>query len=180
MKNQKQNPLATEGERPLLSKRLHLQTNRSMLDLFLILVLLCGFTISALIIVMIGANVYKSVAGDMQSNFDLRIPLSYISTKVKQHDQAGAVYISEKEGTQVLILESTENKVVYETWIYPRDNQLYEVMIEKGQELSLSDGMAILPIKGLDIKMNTPSLLQVTSYDQTGKTLDLSLNLRSD
>lgn len=166
------------GSNMLIARKMKLHTNRSLLDLLFILILLFTFAVSALVIVMIGANSYKSVVDEMQSNYDLRIPLSYISTKVKQHDQAGAVHLVLREGITVLVLESTSGKTQYETWIYPYGHQLYEVLLEKGEAIALADGLAILPILGLDIKMNN-KLLSVRSYDATGKTLDLSLNLRS-
>ncbi len=162
-----------------ISETIQLKTNRGAMDLLFILILLFTFSVSSLVIVMIGANVYKSVVDDMQSNYDLRIPLSYIATKVRQHDQSGAINLTLKEGTNVLVLESTADKVSYETWIYAYDHRLYEVLLQKGETINLADGMAILPVTGLDLKMPTNKLLELTSYDANGKTLDLSLNLRS-
>ena len=163
-----------------ISGAIQLKTNRSIMDLLFILILLFTFSVSSLVIVMIGANVYKSVVDDMQSNYDLRIPLSYIATKVRQHDESGAIHLTLKEGTSVLVLKSTADKVSYETWIYAYDHKLYEVLLQKGETIKLADGMAILPVTGLDLKMPTNSLLEVTSYDASGKTLDLSLHLRSN
>jgi len=166
-------------EKFILAKKLQIHTDRGVLDLLFILILLFIFAVSSLVIVMIGANAYKSVVNDMQANFDLRIPLSYISTKVQQHDETNAIHLLEKEGTDVLVLESTADSTSYETWIYVYDHQLYEVLLEKGQTMDLSSGMAILAVSGLDLKMTDSSLLEITSYDNTGKTLSLSLNLRS-
>ena len=172
--------LKKDGRRTILAKKIQLETNHGMLDLLFILILLASFAISALIIVMIGARVYQNVTVEMQSNFDLRIPLSYISTKVKQHDAKGAVQLMTKEGTEVLVLTSLENQTSYETWVYAYHNQLYEVMIKKGEQVAIADGMAILPLQGLDLKMDSNKLLQVTSYNKAGKKLDLFLNIRSD
>ncbi len=163
-----------------LAKKIQGSTNHGMLDLFFIIILLSAFAISALIIVMIGARVYQNVTAEMQSNFDLRIPLSYISTKVKQHDAKEAVQLLTKENTDVLVLSSTDQQVSYETWIYTYDQQLYEIMVKKGQQFSLADGLAILPLEGLDLKMEQSKLLQITSYNKEGATLELFLDMRSD
>ena len=163
----------------LITKKVQLHTNRSVLDLLFILILLFTFAVSALVIVMIGANVYKSVVDDMQSNYALRIPLSYISSKIKQHDQAEAVHLVLKEGTPVLVLDSTIDEVAYENWIYAYDHQLYEVLLEKGDTLVLSDGITIMPLVGLDFNMPSDGMLEIRSYDAAGESLDLTLSLRS-
>ena len=47
--------------------------NKHMVDVLFVIILFCVFAVSALILVMIGANVYKKTVNDMDSNFNSRI-----------------------------------------------------------------------------------------------------------
>ena len=152
----------------------------SLFELLLMLFLLFIFAASALIVVVIGADVYSNINHNMDSNYDLRIPLSYVSNKIRQADREGAVSLQTKEGTTVLVLQSVQNGSNYETWIYEYEGYLYEVLYEQGQGLGLEAGTPVIPVNGFSMKMEADNLLTLTANDASGKRLDLRLALRSD
>lgn len=149
------------------------------LDFIFILILLCVFSFTSLILVVLGANVYESTANRMDSNFELRTPLSYITTKVRQYDSEGAVWLTEKDGVTALVLETNDNNQLCQTWIYQYKDYLYEIYIDKGAKFNLSDGIAMIPSYGLDLSMKN-QLLQISAYDSHGKSMKVSLALRSN
>ncbi len=153
---------------------------RNFTNLFFVLALMSLFAVMALIVVIIGADAYDKVSRDMESNADLRIPLSYAASKVRQCDSKDAVRIIEKDGTSVLVLESSDGQAVYETWIYSYNDFLHEVTIEQGTEFELADGIAILPVYGFEVASMDPGLLKVTASDRSGRRLELLLALRSE
>lgn len=67
------------------------QPRRHVIDLLFTLALFCVFAASALLVVLIGADVYESSARGMDRNFDLQTSLHYVAAKVRQCDAAGAV-----------------------------------------------------------------------------------------
>jgi hypothetical protein len=163
-----------------MTKFLNAQPSRNSSNLFFMLLLVCAFAVSALFVVMTGANVYKTVSADMESNAALRIPLSYIAEKIRQCDAPGAVHLEMMENHKVLVLDSSDGGIDYENRIYCLDGQLYEVTIEKGAEFALTDGMPIMAVNAFDMTTDQSGMLRITAFDESGKSLALSLSLRSE
>ncbi|WP_019850139.1 DUF4860 domain-containing protein [Desulfitobacterium sp. PCE1] len=151
--------------------------NRS-LDFIFILALLCVFAFGSLIAVILGANIYKGIKENMDSNFEFRTPLSYIGTKVRQSDVIDSIRIVEKEGVDALVLEQPEGGEICQTWIYEYQGSLYEVYIEKGTPFLLEEGLAIIPSYGLEFDLKG-NLLDIKTKDHNGKTRGLSLSFRT-
>ena len=64
------------------------QPRRHVIDLLFTLALFCVFAASALLVVLIGADVYESSARGMDRNFGLQTSLHYVAAKVRQNDAA--------------------------------------------------------------------------------------------
>lgn len=162
-----------------MDHRFRLKIGHTSLDFIFILALLCVFAFGALMAVILGSNTYKEIKDNMDSNYELRTPLSYISTKIRQHDDADSIQIITKEGTDALVLESLDAGVLCQTWIYEYNDSLYEVYLDKGTEFNLEDGIAIVPSYGLAFDLEN-NLLKVEASDHQGNTRSLSLSFRTD
>ena len=161
-----------------MDRKTGLSTSHKSLDFIFILALLCIFAFGALMVVVLGANTYKGIKSDMDSNFEFRTPLSYISTKIRQHDDINSIRISNMEGTDILVLESIDAGVPCETLIYEYDGSLYEVYLEKGTPFKLDEGLAIIPCNGLTFKIDG-NLLKLEAADHQGNTRQLSVSFRT-
>ena len=155
------------------------ERSRSMTELLLMLVLLAVFAVSALVIVMTGAGVYQSIAEDQKANADLRIPLTYVTNKIRQADASGQVRLLEQEGTAVLVLSHQEEQQAYDTWIYALEGQLCEVTVASGSTLRLADGIAVMPVPSFEIRWDGPRMLLLTAGDASGQALSTRVALRS-
>lgn len=160
-------------------KRFQYKHKHTSLDFLFILILLCVFAFTSLTFVFFGANIYKDITEKMDRNFALRTPISYITTKVRQYDAQDAVWLTQKDGIPVLVLETDDNSQICQTWIYEYNDHLCEVYVDKGSDLALSNGMEMIPSYGLDLSMTDNSLLHITSYDENGKSIATSISLRS-
>lgn len=154
--------------------------NHGMSEVLLMLLLLSAFAVSALIIVMIGANAYQSISMDKAYNAEVRIPFSYITNKVHQSDRSDAVKLLDFDGTRVLILSSTESDATYDTWIYVYEGQLREVTVAAGTDLALADGIAVMPVHDFQMRLDGQRMLVLTSQDASGRALSVSVALRSE
>ena len=141
--------------------------------------LLCVFAFGALMAVILGSNTYSGIKAGMDSNFEYRTPLSYISTKIRQNDDVNSIRIIEKDGTKALVLEKLDNGEICQTWIYEYQNSLYEVYVEKGALFHLEDGLSIIPSYGLEFNLKD-RLLEITTADHQGNTRSLSLSFRTE
>lgn len=62
------------------------QERRFIVDVLFVLALFGVFAVSALVLVTIGADVYQHTVQDMNSNYETRTAVSYITEKVRQND----------------------------------------------------------------------------------------------
>ena len=110
----------------------HNKGGRHVVDVLFTLTLFCVFTAASLMVILIGANVYKSTVDTMNTNFEVNTSLTYVSTKVRQHDVRGSVYLGTINGGQALVLEQDLGGEIYQTWIYHYDGALRELFVQKG------------------------------------------------
>ncbi|MEG2038640.1 MAG: DUF4860 domain-containing protein [Oscillospiraceae bacterium] len=123
-----------------------------MIDLLFILALFCVLAISSLMVVMIGANVYKSTVEQSNLNFNLNTSLSYVSEKIRQNDLDDSISIGKIEDTQALVLKQDINGTTYQTLIYYSDGYLRELFAAQGTELSCASGQPLIELDGFNIK----------------------------
>ncbi|MDF3002781.1 MAG: hypothetical protein K0Q48_2900, partial [Bacillota bacterium] len=133
--------------------KFNLSREHISLDFLFILALLCLFSFGSLMAVVMGANTYMKIKDSSDSAFELRTPLSYISMKVRQHDEINSVAVVQKEGINALVLEGLDGEELCQTWIYEYKGNLCEVYLEKDTAFELENGMAILPSHGLMLEM---------------------------
>jgi hypothetical protein len=162
-----------------MEHRIGRETNQSPLDFIFILALLCVFAFGALIAVILGSNTYQNIKEATDSNYELRTPLSYISTKIRQSDSVDSIRIIRKEGIDALVLETVDNGEVCETWIYEYQGSLCEVYLEKGTPFQLEDGLAIIPGNGLEFDLKD-GLLMISARDHLGEVRSVSLSFRTE
>lgn len=153
--------------------------NKRHLELVVLLSIFLLFVGTALAIVILGANSYKLIGRDMENNFNVRTPMAYIATKVRQNDRLDGIKIKELDSTSVLVLEETVEDITYETWIYAYEGQLRETYIEKDTTVTLEEGMAILAINGLQVEISGQGVLYIALEDLEGHTHEMNMSLRT-
>jgi len=137
------------------------------------------FLLSALMLLSVGVRVYRNIAVNNLDNFELRISLSFVATRIHQNDGIGRVYLSAKDGTTVLMLEEEEEGYVYETILYHKEGVLYELYQEKGTEYGLDDGMEVMNIASFSFFEPEPGVFRLTAANAQGETESMYVTLRS-
>lgn len=143
-----------------------------------VLALLCSFVIGSLVLVNVGVHVYKNIAQNNAENFCLRTSLSYVATKVRQHDGAGDISVKEIEQVPVLVLTDEKDSDTYRTMIYCYDGALRELYQEEGMEYTLKDGQEIMELSDFYVEQKEGQLF-VTVENQKEQE-HMVLSLRSD
>lgn len=140
-----------------------------LVDFLFTLALFCVFALSALAVVIIGADVYKSTVAEMGRSYDSRTSVTYIAEKIRQNDRKDAVSVRPFGDGDALVLRQTVNEAVYETYIYADGGKLKELLIPQGLELQPADGQSIMDIQDFQVELTAGSLvtLRVTSADGT-------------
>ncbi|MCQ2461337.1 MAG: DUF4860 domain-containing protein [Clostridia bacterium] len=147
-------------------------------DSIFVLVLFAVFAVTVLFVLMSGAGVYKDTQSVMTERYQERTCLSYITAKVNHYDEAGRVYVTKVNGVQALAVDEQMGGVDYTTYIYCHDGSIKEIMVDKGLDFKLEDGLDIINAKGLEFD-TSENLIKVTCVGEDGSTAFATLHVES-
>ena len=110
---------------------------KNQLSGVLVLLVFAVFGVSVLLVLLTGADVVKTLSERDQESYDRRTTMQYITTRVRQADEAGMVSVRRMEDRDVLVLGQDIEDIRYETLVYAYDGYLRELFIEAefGMEL---------------------------------------------
>lgn len=153
--------------------------NRHMVDILFVIALFCVFALSALMLVIIGSNVYKKTVTNMDNNFDSRTSFSYITEKIRQNDVADAIRIEQFGDTNAICITESHNNIDYVTYLYMHENNLCELNTRADIPAPPSMGTKILPIDDFSIEMVNSSLY-CANLTSNGSVSKVYINIRSN
>jgi hypothetical protein len=156
----------------------------SLIEIAFVMLLLALFGITTYSLVAVGASSYENMLIEEEDHANMRVALSYVSTRVRQGDAENAFRIEPIESGNALVISHTVDGEIYENWIYMRGNELCELYIPKELGFSPEGGTPLATIGGMELDM-TPIgggiIINVFSqYPDKFAKLGLFLQLRSD
>lgn len=161
------------------------QERHFVVDILFVLALFAVFTVSALVLVTIGANVYQHTVQDMSRNYDSRTAMAYITEKVRQSDRLltsgqPAVKLGTLENQPALILTDEIDGDEYITYLYLYNGWLKELYIRQdsypGENIAEA-GQNIMKLQSLEYRQTAENLLTVSMTTPDGETKQLYLSL---
>ena len=138
-------------------------TRSSRIDTVFVLIIFCVFAISVLMVLMLGADIYKNMTDISREGYDERTGLSYIWTKVKNNDEAGRIHLSDFHGVSALCFDEEFDSSTYRTMIYYYDGWVYELFYDISLDFLPSDGAQIIEISDLKFEELQYGLIRVSS-----------------
>lgn len=153
--------------------------NKHMVDILFVIALFCVFAISALMLIMIGSNIYKKTVRNMDQNYNMRTSYAYITEKIRQFDTSNAISVGSIEGTDALVLTTIANDTAYYTYIYKYDGYLKELFVKADSVVTLKSGQNILPIIDFKLIAMNAHLYQFTLTLENNITYDLYVSTRA-
>lgn len=159
---------------------------------FLLLLIFCLFT---LMLSGMGSTIYRNGTAYLNENYTSRTAVAYVSEKVRQHDEAGAVFLTSietlpKEGSDsaasaastdknadsvtfpALAFRDTIDSAVYITYVYFYDGALCELMVPEDRTPEAAMGNRIVELSSLSIEaVDGTNLLSVTAVGEEGNEL---------
>ena len=103
------------------------RAKRHITDVLFTLTLFAVFAAASLIVVFIGAEVYSATISRADTSFEINTTLSFVTTKIRQHDTLGDVRLDNIGGTPAIVLTQSIGESFFETWIYHHDGILREI-----------------------------------------------------
>ncbi len=155
---------------------------------FLLLLIFCLFT---LMLAGMGSTVYRNGTAYLNENYTSRTAAAYISEKVRQHDEAGAVFmasIKESSGSDEASAPSVELPALafldtvegtnFVTYVYFYDNALCELMVQADRTPDAGMGTRIVELSSLAIEpVAGTDLLSVTAAGEKGNALSVLVHV---
>lgn len=153
--------------------------NSHTINVVFVLAVACAFAASVLMVLMLGVRVYADIESTSKAEFSERVCLSYLSTKVHRSDVSGNVRSDEFAGIPALYIDEEIDGTAYNTVIYAYDGWLRELFCEKGLDLTPDSGTPILEVDSVSFAQMNNDLLAVEYLDQSGKTGNVFIHLRT-
>lgn len=151
-----------------------------MTGFFFTLSLFGVFAVCSFILILIGVQVYQGSAVQLEDTYSTRTALSYAAEKVRQHDTAGMISLTEVGGNTALVMKDTAGDQTWLTYIYPDGEYLCELSLKEGTPVSPELGERILKVRDFTISEKDGGFLEFTASDRNGIPVSLLLHLRSE
>lgn len=159
------------------------QENRHIVDVLFVLALFCVFAISALMLVMLGANVYQKTVDDMDHNYNSRTAFSYVTEKIRQNDTSSAVSAGTLDGRPAILLSQEFDGKLFTTYLYEYDGYLTELFTGTEPDLGsdiLKAGHPLIPLKDFTLTEVKPSLYRFVLTTEDAENLTLYISTQSE
>ena len=146
------------------------------------------FAISAVTVLLLASNSYAGTAESSAISHNARTTLSYVTEKIHQSDEVGAVYVQELDDMDVLVLDQEIDEQLYHTFIYPYDGSLHELFVSDSTLASadalsssgmLSSGNTITQVNDFQVDVFKENLLLFHITDSDGNTSNAVISLQS-
>ena len=146
-------------------------TRGQRMDTVFVLIIFSIFAISVLIVLMLGAGIYRRISDISHDGADERTVLSYIWTKTKNFNEADMLSVTGFHGENALAINEVLGGTEYQTLVYHHDGWLCELFTEKGLGLSPQDGVRVMRLESISFESLEHGLIRVTTG---GKSLLIS------
>jgi hypothetical protein len=139
------------------------------------------FASSALVVLLLAANIYQNTTETTQSHFETETALAYITEKIHQSDADGAdsIYLDTFDGCQALVMEENYGDIRYKTYIYEDDGYLRELFAQDGIELNADTGTKIMEVSSFEMETVSDGLYRFTCTSQDGDEKSTLVNVHS-
>ena len=162
----------------------HLRSTKShshSMDFLFSIALFFVFAATALVVLLLSANVYEQIIHRSTTTFEQTTALAYLTEKIHQndHDSTRSIELTQLDGCEALAISQSYNDTLYTTYIYEFEGQLKELFIRQGVASTAHAGTTILKLHHLDMKAIDDNLFKFTCYSEDGTSDSIIIGLCS-
>ena len=152
---------------------------KSNMGFLLVLLVFALFMVSAVLVLLTGADVVQGITERDQASYEQRTAAQYLATRVRQADETGAISVCATETGDRLVLSEEIDGFPFETTVYCHDGYLREMFCASGYAFDAEFGEKILPAERFCVTDYGEYLeMEITFAD--GATQSMILRLRSE
>ena len=153
---------------------------RHMIDFLFPVALFFVFALSALTVILLATQIYRSTTENSSLNYTARTSLSYISEKVHQNDSRQSISLGTFDGYDSLVLKHQKGGETYYTYIYSCQDELKELFLKEGAKAGASDGQTILKVQDFSMEEVADGLFSIRCTDESGRTASTLVGVHSN
>lgn len=157
------------------------KSTQHTIDFLFPITLFFVFSVSALVVLLLAANLYQGIIKDSNAAFETGTTLSYITEKIRQNDSGGTenIYLDQFDGCDALAIKHQYEENAFTTYIYEFDGELKEIFLQDGVEASAQSGTSIMEIDHLEMKELSKGLFQFRCTSTDGSFDSVIISIRS-
>lgn len=108
------------------------------------------FALMALLTMVLGASVYRSIVDRAEVNHEARTVMAYVTGKLRAAQGEVRLEMTEA-GADMLVLAEEIDGAAYETRIYAYEGRLYEVFADADLDFAPEEGQAIATLEAFSV-----------------------------
>lgn len=157
----------------MLFKRNH------MIDFLFPIALLFVFAASSFVVILLAANIYGNTSSASTQHYETRTPISYVTEKIHQTDETGAVSVGTFDEQESLILSQMYGEKSYTTYIYMYNHKLMELFVQDGVSASAQSGTEIMDVTNFHVEETSPNLFHISCESSSGQRMSSFVSVLS-
>lgn len=134
---------------------------------------------SAVALVVLASGFYSRQVEASSDSYSGRTTLAYVTEKLHQNDENGAVSVGNFDGSDALVIRQSYGGKEYVTYLYAYDGYLRELFIQEGTEAKASDGRKILETKAFEAREESDGIFYLYCENEDGKKTDTFVSVKS-
>ena len=153
------------------------QGTKHHIDIMFLMVLFLIFTFSAISLLLMAVNSYRTVVNASEENASARTAAAYIKEVCHQHDEGGAIAVQSLEGQKAIVIDEGEG---YKLYIYAYDGALMELNAKDDSGAGAADGDVIMELTSMEISQYEDfDAIRVDITDTYGNEQEVDICLTS-
>jgi len=133
------------------------------IDTIFVLIVFSIFAFSVLMVLMLGASIYRNIHDISRTGEDERTVLSYVRTKTRVSDSYGSISVGEFGDGSALFIYEMIGERQFRTVIFNRDGWLLELFADASLDLPPVGGMRVTPIDYIRFEEAPHGLIRVST-----------------
>lgn len=152
---------------------------KHFIDILFLIVLLCLFLISSILLLIMGTHIYQNTIEQMNINYNTRTAYAYLTEKCQQLDTYNSASLEAFGDGDAIVLTQDIDGTSYQTRLYLYKNELRELFSKTDVSLSPAAGQIILACSELNISQIKDDLYHIQVITSDGTNLSLYINLHA-
>lgn len=152
---------------------------KHVIDFLFPLALFFVLTATSVALVVLASGTYSRQIQGSEDSFVSRTALSYVTEKIHQADEYGAVYAGTFDGQDAIMICQTYSEQTYMTYLYEYDGYLRELFIQDGVDAKASDGRRILASDSFSFEESQEGLFHLYCTNKDGSISDTYVSIKS-